>query len=186
MNRLAASILVVALPACSGGEEAPPPGRGVGDAPGAQTPPQLARDRDNPLVRPEHDTRARPELMKAGPRTIEIETRPDKQGTEPSDDDPRDYAGELRALAGDPISCVPVDAVPPATQQVRIDLEANVTETGVVTRAYATARGLPADALDCLRSRVERGRFAAPVRGAPRSIRATLELRRRAPPPAPP
>jgi hypothetical protein len=174
VRRLCASILVVALPACGGDDAAPPPGRGVGQPTDISVVP--ADPADNVMVRPEGDRP--PKLVPTKrPTTIVVE-EPAPPGTPPPPP-PRDFAGELMGIAGDPMSCMPVDAVPPATQEFAIELEAVVTAGGTVTRAYARAPGLPADAVDCIQARMEAGRFRAPVEGGPRTVRAVLHLRRR-------
>jgi len=84
----------------------------------------------------------------------------------------RDYAAELRRIAGDPSSC---GELGPATSDITIRLSAMVTSQGVVTRGSANGP-VPAEVQACLQRRIERGRFRAPVEDAPRRVAATIEL----------
>ena len=180
MRCLAASILVVAIPAC-GDDAAPAPGRGLDRPTGELI--GVEPVTDDPMRR---NDGVEPPRREDEPTTYEVQEQVRlENGVPVTEPPPRDYGTELRTIAGDPMSCVPVDAIPPATQEIEIDVEATVTELGMVTRAYVRSPGLPADAVDCLVARVERGRFRAPVEAAPRTVRTTLELRRRRLVPAP-
>jgi hypothetical protein len=65
---------------------------------------------------------------------------------------------------------------------ITIRVTATVTVQGIITRATASGAGVPADAAQCIRQRVEGGRMRAPVEGAPRSVSTEIVLRREARP----
>lgn len=92
----------------------------------------------------------------------------------------QDFAPQLRALAGDPMSCGGVGDAP---GDVIIALSASVSVTGVVIRASASGP-IPAETRACLEGRMRSGRLSGPFDG-PQTIRARLELARQEPEPAP-
>lgn len=149
--------MVVAL-GC--GDDREPPPRGLGRGVAGADPVQPAetaapRDRRSPF---------------GSPTTMEPTMEP---ATEMAAEAPeRDYAAELRTLAGNPSSC---GELGPATSDITIRLTATVTSQGVVTRGSASGP-VPAEVQECLQRRIERGRFRAPVEDAPRHVSATLEL----------
>ena len=97
---------------------------------------------------------------------------------EEEDASERDYAAELRALAGDPSRC---GSLGPATGSITIRVGAVATSQGVVTRASASGP-VSAEVLRCLEERIGRGRFRPPVERAPRHVSAELRLRPNEPP----
>jgi hypothetical protein len=144
------------------GDDREPPGRGLGRgvAPMAATAapeetPQRRRRRPIPS----------PSVMEESPSVMAGE-----RGAEEAPE--RDYAAELRRIAGDPSSC---GELGPATADITIRLSATVTSQGVVTRGSASGP-VPAEVSACLKRRIERGRFRAPVEDAPRHVSASLEL----------
>lgn len=84
----------------------------------------------------------------------------------------RDFAAELRGIAGDPASC---GSLGPATAPITLRLSATVTSQGVVTRGSATGN-VPSEVEACLTRRIEHGRFRAPVEDAPRRVNAQIRL----------
>ena len=64
---------------------------------------------------------------------------------------------------------------------LRIQIDATVVETGLVTRAYVHASDLDAEELQCMTKRVSALRLRAPIDQAPRSLSATLELTAKTP-----
>jgi len=84
----------------------------------------------------------------------------------------RDFEAELRRLAGDPASC---GSLGPATAPITIRLAATITSQGVVTRGSASGN-VPSEVEACLTSRIEHGRFRAPVEDAPRRVSAEVRL----------
>jgi hypothetical protein len=96
-------------------------------------------------------------------------------------EDERDYGAELLAALGTPVNCFKTRIGPDAPTEIRISVEASVVETGIVTRSDASSAQLDDSEIACVRGRLGRLRLRAPVSGAPRSVRATLELKRQAP-----
>ena len=172
--------LVVATSACDASESAPADpatrGPGSGTAPAAAAP----AERGDPFVRPEDDPRPRigsvepPATPAEAPPGEAAEAAPEAQ--RPPE---RDLSAELRTLAGDPSSCL--SGISDLPDEIAITVEATVTATGVITRSYARGGGIPEDAVECVRRRLDGARMRAPIENAPRSVTAILELRRRAP-----
>lgn len=156
MRRLVGVLLLLTI-GCGEDREPPPRGvRGVGSAapaPAAATEPP--RRRRQPLA---------PSVMEPAPAEMTAEMAPEAPE--------RDYAAELRRIAGDPQSC---GELGPATSDITIRLSATVTSQGVVTRGSASGP-VPAAVQTCLKQRIERGRFRAPVEDAPRRVSAQIEL----------
>jgi hypothetical protein len=96
-------------------------------------------------------------------------------------EDERDYGAELLAALGTPVNCLKTRVGSDAPTEIRISLEASVVETGIVTRSDASSAQLDDGEIACVRGRLGGLRLRAPVSGAPRSVRATLELKRQAP-----
>ena len=97
-----------------------------------------------------------------------------------TEEQPRDYPAELLSALGAPVDCLKPRSGPDAPPLIRVDLEAHVLESGLVTRAYARSSQLEETELDCIRRRLGSLHLPAPVEAAPRGINATLELKLKA------
>jgi hypothetical protein len=184
---IAAALLVpLALAGCYGSEEnrpADPEGRGAGAyraTPGAAT----AKTGD-PLALPADDEeRTRLQDYRAPDQPAGEPQQPGATGetgeAAPPREPERDLAAELRERVGDPSACL--NALVDLPAEVSISIEATVTTTGIVTRSYARGAGVPDDALECVRRRLDTARLRAPIPNAPRNITTTLTLRRQPPP----
>jgi hypothetical protein len=186
--RVLTVVLGLALGGCGGDDdEAPAPGRGIVTREPATVsapvaPPPRRTDRRGP---PRGTVPLVPGLMAPAQRDPATPlTIPPETPVEPTMEEtpaPPDREAELRALVGDPASCIPRSENPPA--QLSISVSATVSVTGVVTRREVHGAGLSEDAIECIGARLDSARFRGPVENAPRTIRATLELRWQAPEP---
>lgn len=184
MRRVHASLAwlaALALAACgsdSDGRARPPEGRGFtapGGGPPAAGPAAGDEDRPDPFGPPEPVTGFEPPGAEAEAQAAAGERA--EAGEEQEAE--RDLSAELRERLGDPSACLDgIDGVP---DEVRIDVEATVTGTGVVTRSYVRGGGLPEQALECVRGRLTHARLGGPIPDAPRTVRTTLTLRRERP-----
>jgi hypothetical protein len=93
----------------------------------------------------------------------------------------RDLNAELLAAVGSPVDCLKPRTGENAPTSLRVQLDATVVETGLVTRAYAHSSQLDAEELQCMTKRVSSLRLSAPIDQAPRSLSATLELTAKTP-----
>jgi hypothetical protein len=93
----------------------------------------------------------------------------------------RDLNAELLAAVGTPIDCLKPRTGESAPTSLRIQIDATVVETGLVTRAYAHSSQLDAEELQCMTKRASALRLRAPIDQAPRSLSATLELTAKTP-----
>jgi hypothetical protein len=92
-------------------------------------------------------------------------------------EDERDYGAELLSAIGSPVNCLKSRIGKEAPTEIQISLQANVVETGVVTRGYAHSTQLEDAELECVQARLGSLRLRAPIPGAPRTVNATLELK---------
>lgn len=160
--------------------------RGVPATPSALTataeppaPAPAARRWRDPMLA--HNSEARPEMVHVEPRPLTVtEAVAGPPAVAPT---PRNFEGELRAVAGDVPSCVPAAELAALPARVEVELDAVVTGSGVVSSIAARSGQLSPAAIECLRARVSAARLAAPVADAPRSITARLVLERAAPRP---
>jgi len=143
--------------------------RGVGRAPPPETDrPSRADIRNNdPFMRPAPDTRAR---VRAGTRLDPDTVNEQRLRAAPPAE--RDFGSELRAAIGDPGACGDL-----GEGARTISASAYVSSTGRVTSANVS--GLPPEASRCLRERILRHRFQAPVEDAPRQVSTRFALRGR-------
>lgn len=88
----------------------------------------------------------------------------------------RDLSSELRALLGQPASCLDLAVVEAAGGKATIAATANVVPSGRITRASVTAPGQPATALRCLEQRITGGSLKGPVPGAPLAITTSVPI----------
>jgi len=158
--RVAVALVLLAALGCE--DDRPPPPRGasrgaIGQDPvAAPAPPPTRRRREAPEPPPSTMAAATP--MTEAPQQAEVPER--------------DFAAELRSIAGNPASCGSLGL---ATQPITIRLAATVTSQGVVTRGSASGN-VPAEIEACLTQRIEHGRFRAPVEEAPRRVSAEIRL----------
>ncbi|MAQ13663.1 MAG: hypothetical protein CMN30_02585 [Sandaracinus sp.] len=156
-------MLVLAL-AC-GDDDAPPPGRALGGGP-VSDPVAAAVVPGAVGARAEGAPAGGPGSAGATPEAEEEE------------EETRDFAAELRTIAGDPRSC---GSLGEATGPITIRLLATTTSQGVVTRSSVSGN-IPAAVRTCLEARLSRGRFRAPVEEAPRTVSAEIRLEVEEPP----
>ena len=183
--KIAAVALVAILGlGCDASQSAPAPEeeRGAGGAAGAPAGSTGTPAKTGDLYAPPRDEQ-RARIGDAPPPQPASTEEPAATGEEGATEEPRaperDLAAELRTLAGDPSSCL--SAVADLPDAVSITLEATVTTSGVVTRSYARGPGIPDDAIECVRRRLDGARMRAPIENAPRTVTTTLELRRQTP-----
>ena len=169
---------VLAATTACGDDSEPNPGRGYrGATPGATVEdpasPSTGTQPSPVATRPGGRPGAkRPPVVPVTPPPTDVLPTKHDEREEPAPQ--RDYPAELRRAVGDVTACIPRGT--PATARRSFRLQAVVTTNGVVTRAYVTAPGLPAEAAECVRRRVEAARFPAPIPDAPRTITASVEV----------
>jgi hypothetical protein len=192
MSRAAAWLLTVGLVgACN--SEPPPSVRGV-DRPREVTTDQAPASSRSAQHRPASSPSGSPWVPRISASEAEAPSprNPSALAPAPEPADPqaaglrtpeRDLGAELHAAIGDPVGCLgPLDpASLPAQIDIRVD--ARVSATGVVTEANVQGPSVPEEALRCVERMASAARLQGPVPGAPRSVRTTLSLARRAPAP---
>lgn len=87
----------------------------------------------------------------------------------------RDLPDELRALIGNPTSCL-TGHVADGTPSLQLSITAYVTSSGIITRAEAAAAPLDADGRRCVEEQIEGRRMRGPIPDAPRAIRTSVAL----------
>jgi hypothetical protein len=196
MSRAAAWLLAVVLLGACKSERSPPP-RGVDrprevttDQPPATTPASSPsaqhRPGSSPSGSPWVPRISAPEAEAPSPRTRSaLAPAPEPEAPQAAGlrAPERDLGAELHAAIGDPVGCLaPLD---PASLPAQIDLrvDARVSVTGVVTEATVQAPSLPEEARHCVERMASAARLQGPIPGAPRSVRTTMSLARRAPEP---
>lgn len=183
MWRMLALAIALSLAGC-GDDEAPAavPGRGVG--PEAAAPAAPATEPVKTSRRYGSAAEARPQLGPAPTDPIQIvENVPVPAEQQQA---PRDLGAELQRAIGDPTACFDRAALANAGPTLSIAVSATVTSSGMITRAEASAPGMPAESIACVRDRVLAARLAPPIADAPRTIGANLRYDvRPATPPAP-
>lgn len=152
-----------------------PPGaaeRGV-----SQGPPSLPAERIEQVVRAQAAAKSfasrrfePPAAIAEAEPTVEV-TRTEERT--PEAPPPRDYESELRALVGDPITCMPQGARP---ARVSIQVSVVATESGVISRSNVTSQEIQ-EAARCVAGRLNSARFRGPVEDAPRTVTTTFDLR---------
>jgi len=192
--RAAATLVVLALAACGhdAAETAPAAGRGAGvvsappSAPVAR--PSLAPIGTRPFERARPSTPS--PTLAAGEwrgRTTQADVAPPPPVTVTTTvigapHAVRDLPSELRALVGEPVSCVPPTETASLPEHVHLTISATASPTGIVTDGYVGGN-LPAPVLECLTHRILSAHFPAGVPDAPRTISTTADYDR-APRPA--
>jgi len=102
-----------------------------------------------------------------------------EEAEEEAQEPERDLSAELRALVGDPVSCM--DDVDPSElpERISVRVRAHVSTRGVVTRVTVSGTGLTGAARDCLSGRLSTARMRAPVPDAPRAVSTEIVVERR-------
>ena len=121
------------------------------------------------------------------PRPMEQPASPEPQATKPQvakaeekDEEPekkRDYNAELLAALGTPNDCLKPRQGDDSPAEIKVELEGHFLETGAMSRAYARSAQLAPEELQCVSSRLQALRLAAPVEEAPRTVQATLTFK---------
>jgi hypothetical protein len=137
----------------------------VGPAPGASAKPSTS----GPLFP------KAPKLGGSNPVAAAQEAQPN--AAEPEAEKKRDLSAELLSAVGTPTACLHARTGADAPSSIRVDVEAYLIETGMVTRAYARSSALDPEEIECVRKRVASLRLRAPIEEAPRSVSATLEFK---------
>jgi len=150
-------------------EESTPGGRGLANErpPGAAIPPSFEAEN---TLQPEGESVVNSPLPAPGPRTVR------SRRAAPDETEERDWEEELRAAATPLSTCVPAGENLP--ERLSLRLEATVSATGRVTRAYVSGSVASSDVRDCIRNRLLQAQFAPPESGGPRTIRSRLEAQR--------
>lgn len=99
----------------------------------------------------------------------------DKSG-EPAERE-RDLKTELNKIVGNPIDCLIARDHNNAPDAIEVSVEAYVTINGIVSRCSVSSPFLNDIELDCVKKRIDNGRFVSPVSEAPRVIRTSIVLR---------
>lgn len=182
LRALIAISLAYAATGCGNDEDEapspPPPGRGMPPAPETEV-----EDEDEEEAEPEQapDPFAEP-IAQPEPFPEEIpkyEPTIDEEALAAEQPEPRKYDEELAKAVGSPVDCMKPRPAEGAPEEVGVDLEAYVLETGYVSRGSARSSFLDADELKCIQKRVESTRLPGGVEEAPRRIttRVSLKLR---------
>ncbi len=159
------------------------PGRGLATpttaAPVERDPRTARRLRaQDPQSRPDHRVIATP--LPSEPIHIVERAEGTEQGPQP---ERRDPAAELRAMVGDPASCL-TDADRQLQRDIAFDVTVSALATGTPASAVVSSAGVSDEARACVRRRVLGSHFA-PF-DALTTVRASVVLRRAPPPEAPP
>ena len=98
---------------------------------------------------------------------------------EPAEKPERDLSRELENQMGSPVGCLAPRAAQAAPSELRLSLNASVMPSGAVGRGEVSASGdLSKAELDCLRTRLESLKLAAPIENAPRTVTGSITLTR--------
>lgn len=90
----------------------------------------------------------------------------------------RDLSAELQAALAGAVGCLGVREADQGPDQLSFSVSVTFTESGMATRAEASASGLTEAERVCVRQRALATRLRAPVEGAPRTVAATVTLNR--------
>ncbi len=169
------SVLVINLVGCDDDRPTPPRPDLRGTAPAVARPSSMGSSTGHarePFRRPELDLRSRPTSpARRGARNV-TETRDLPNMAEAPG---RDLGAELRAALGNPSSCIPRGAAN-LPQRATLQVNAHVSVTGIITRAYASTPGFPPEMSRCLARRAEGLHLRGPIPDAPRVVHASLEI----------
>jgi hypothetical protein len=99
----------------------------------------------------------------------------------------RDLAAELKALVGQPTSCLDLEKAAAGGGRVSIRVNASVLPSGSISRASVSAVGQNSEALRCIEQLVLGGSLKGPIEGAPLSVstESVVEVVKVSPPVAP-
>lgn len=175
MRGVLAIVILVSLTACGGDPEPSVDRRGPFGAPTVATSAPLATSA-GPRQHYDLDTLAHDPLDRVpGPSArATTTTTGGAGGSAAAAPEGRNYAGELATAIGSPMSCIDLATARTLHGHVTIQVTANVTPSGGVTRATAAGAGLPPTALTCVQNLALAARLLAPVADAPRVISTSL------------
>jgi hypothetical protein len=88
---------------------------------------------------------------------------------------PRDFSTELRRMLGDLGSCVQARA-PEKAGAINISVTAHVMPSGAAPYSEVDASQLEAEELKCVKARVEGVHFAPPIKDAPFTVQASVQV----------
>lgn len=159
---------------CDDDQPVPPARRGLGEQPS----PRRARGGSRTSTRASTKASKRDDPPgRAAPfevrRTARV-TKDASSGTRPE----KELDGRLRTMLGETVGCLEGHLVSDPPERIGIGARVVVTASGVVGRASVEAPHVDGEGRRCIERELERRRFEAPVADAPRSVRATIELRR--------
>jgi hypothetical protein len=177
------ALLLTAALGCSEEKQRP---QGLLDAEGKPVgnvaPNRAATPESSPVERP-------PEALPSpfGDGQQEGEVAVAAAAAEPEPEEKRDLAAELKALIGQPTSCLDLDKVANGGGSVTIRVTASVAPSGRINRATVSATGQASEALRCIERLVLNGSLEGPIENAPLSVSAenVVEAVRVAPTKAP-
>ncbi len=145
----------------------------------------------SPAAPPPAPPRTRPKrtqddsLKWASPGTTTTPTQPTAaaatQETAEAEAPTRDLAEELRGMISNPSACFTKRTVGSGPSNLTLSISATVTPSGIINRAQVSGSSLTDEESACLEAMVVRARFRSPVDEAPTTVRATVELREKAP-----
>ena len=170
--------------ACGGKEPAlphrPPPTRGIPQPRPTNTSTTLpGPSPEVPLAEP-----PRAQSAETAPKGDPAAAAPSEEPEGSAEPKERNYSAELAALLSTgAASCL--TSFRPNGSTVSLQVTAQVMPTGTITRADAQGAGLTPPILSCLKKLAESTQLSAPVRDAPRSVRAQVTLHAQTAPSAP-
>lgn len=179
--RLGFGVLLLGGIACS---EEPPRPRGLLDAEGK--PLEGVQPRSAAPVAPATEQERAPEALPSpfGDGQEQAEGAVAAAAPEAEKREERDLSAELKAILGQPTSCLDLDKVATGGGNVTVRVIASVMPSGSINRASASAAGQDGAALRCIEQRVLSGSLKGPIEGAPLAVTAesVIEAVKVAPP----
>jgi hypothetical protein len=160
-------------------EDAPPPkpaARGYQPTPVVEPGEQEEPPPEDPFAEPAPERDPFPaEIPKYEPEVEE-------EQAEQAEPEPRKYDQELASAVGSPAECMEPRTAAGAPEEVSVEIEAHVLETGYISRGSARSSVLNEAEIDCVRKRIERARLPPEVEDAPRRITTRISLKLRVTP----
>lgn len=161
-----------------------PPGRGGAPAPGVPEPakapssgPSWQRRETAHPARP--FTMARPPEPGAAPHPPgSPSAEPQAQRAGSAEAERRDLGAELHAAVGNPAGCLASSSPEQLPDRISMNVTAEVSSTGIVTRADVSGSSLPREVVRCVQSRVEAAQLQGPIANAPVAVHTTLTFER--------
>lgn len=156
------------LVACGGDDDGAVKPRGAGNQLQAIAP--QPRNPHNEFQPRSEITRSPTAPIQVVQPTVGTNTPSAKQEVTPT----RDLKKELAAAFGNPADCLRNETT--LAGKLSISISSTVAVTGRATRGTASAPGVSAASLDCLKQKASRVRLRGPVPGAPLTISTKVEL----------